>query len=228
MRVIIADDAPVLREVYGTALRNLGVDVVAEAATPGELFVQARRTRPDAVLLDINFADHQGAPENSAGLDAAVQLRAEFPSLGIVIFSVRMTLTYLERITGIGDGRGIGYIGKDRIRELQNVVEALQRTSVGGVYIDPALAGQMLTRRRVRDPISHLTDRQRTTLELAAQGHTNQAIAKRMRIAVPTVEANLTAVFRRLGIPTSDDAHKRVLAVLAWLRSAGSLPPAAP
>ncbi|MFE9604412.1 LuxR C-terminal-related transcriptional regulator [Streptomyces hokutonensis] len=227
MRVIIADDAPVLRQVYGAALRDLGVDVLAEAGTPGELLAQVRRTQPDAVLLDINFADHQGCEENSAGLDAAVTLRAGFPHLGIVVFSVRMTLAYLERITAIGDGRGLGYIGKDRIRKLQDVVDALQRTAEGGVYIDPALAGQMLTRRRVRDPISQLTDRQRDTLELAAQGHTNQAIAKRMGIAVPTVEANLTAVFRRLGIPTSNDAHKRVLAVLAWLRSAGSLPPTA-
>jgi DNA-binding NarL/FixJ family response regulator len=225
MRVIIADDAPVLRKIYGEALRNLGVDIVAEAASADELVTQVRHKQPDAVLVDINFADHHGGIENDDGLEAAVQLRTSFPTLGIVLFSVHMSPAYLARITQIGDGRYIGYVGKDRISDLQTVVDALQRTADGGVFVDPTLAVEMLSRRHVRDPINTLTQRQRDTLELAAQGLTNAAIAQRMRIAVPTVEANLSTIFKKLNIPESRDTHKRVHAVLAWLNGRSMLPP---
>jgi DNA-binding NarL/FixJ family response regulator len=224
MRVIVADDVPMLRELYRHGIQARGVDVVAEAATTDELFVEVERHRPDAVLLDINFGGHLGRPQDDDGLGAAERLRAGDPRLGIVMFSVHMTPAYLRRITAIGDGTHIGYLGKERIKDAQTIADALGRVADGETVIDEALAGQMLSTRRVQDPIGQLTDRQREALELLAQGRTNKAIAEQMNLAVPTVEAYLSEIFRKLDIPTSPADHKRVLAVLAWLRSAGSRP----
>ena len=224
MRVIIADDVPMLRDLYRQSIQALGVDVIAEASTTAELLVQARAHRPDAVLVDINFGGHQGRPQDDDGLHAAERLREEHPLLGIVMLSVHMTPAYLRRITAIGDGSHIGYLGKERIKDAHTIVDALARVTAGETVIDHTLAKQMLRTRRVQDPIARLTTRQREALELLAQGRTNKAIAEQMNVAVPTVEAYLSEVFKALDIPTSPDDHKRVLAVLAWLRSAGPRP----
>jgi DNA-binding NarL/FixJ family response regulator len=224
MRVIVADDVPMLRELYRRSISALGVDVVAEAATTDELLVHARAHRPDAVLLDINFAGHTGGPQNDAGLRAARTLRAAYPTLGIVLFSIHMSAAYLTSITAIGDGTHIGYLGKERVKDARNIVDALARVTAGETVIDTALAEEMLRTRRVRDPIASLTNRQREALELLAQGRTNKAIADRMNLTVPTVESYLSEVFKTLEITTTPDDHKRVLAVLAWLRGTGSSP----
>ncbi|WP_438297137.1 response regulator transcription factor [Streptomyces sp. HUAS TT7] len=228
MRVIIADDAPLLRDTYRAGLSALDVEVVAEAATADEIPVQVRRHHPDAVLLDISFGGFRGHGQDEAGLQAAEDLRTHYPHLGIVIFSVYMTPAYLERVSAIGNGKYIGYMGKDRISDLGTVVEALTRVTAGEAYYDPALTREMLNTRRVRSPVRSLSTRQRQALELLAQGHSNQSIAREMGVAVPTVEATLNAVFKRLGIAESPDIHKRVTAVLAWWRSCGSLPPDQP
>jgi DNA-binding NarL/FixJ family response regulator len=224
MRVIIADDVPMLRDLYRQSIQALGVNVVAEAATIAELLVHVRTHRPDAVLVDINFGGHLGRPQDDDGLHAAMRLRGDDPLLGIVMFSVHMTPAYLRRITEIGDGTHIGYLGKERIKDAHTIVDALSRVTAGETVIDTALAEQMLRTRRVQDPIARLTARQREALQLLAQGRTNKAIAEQMNVAVPTVEAYLSEVFKTLDIPVSPDDHKRVLAVLAWLRSAGAGP----
>ncbi|MDN3353840.1 response regulator transcription factor [Actinomadura sp. DC4] len=224
MRVIIADDVPMLRDLYRQSIQALGVDVVAEAATTAELLIHVGDHRPDAVLVDINFGGHHGRPQDDDGLHAAERLRADDPLLGIVMFSVHMTPAYLRRITAIGDGTHIGYLGKERIKDARTIVDALARVIAGETVIDRTLAGQMLRTRRVQDPMARLTARQREALELLAQGRTNKAIAEQMKVAVPTVEAYLSEVFKALDIPTSPDDHKRVLAVLTWLRSAGARP----
>jgi DNA-binding NarL/FixJ family response regulator len=222
--VIIADDVPMLRDLYRQSIQALGVDVVAEAASTAELLIQVDTHRPDAALVDINFGGHLGRPQDDDGLYAAERLRADHPRLGIVMFSVHMTSAYLRRITAIGDGTHIGYLGKERIKDAHTIVDALERVTAGETVIDGALAEQMLRTRRVQDPIALLTARQREALELLAQGRTNKAIAEHMKVAVPTVEAYLSEVFKTLDIPASPDDHKRVLAVLAWLRSAGARP----
>jgi DNA-binding NarL/FixJ family response regulator len=222
--VIIADDAPTLRATYRRDLTELGVDVVADTASVDELLASVRLHRPEGVLLDINFGGHHGRSQDDDGLVAAARLRQDYPRLGIVMFSVHMTPAYLQRITQIGSGTHIGYLGKDRVRDTQTIVEALDRVVAGEVVIDQSLAGQMLGSRRVKDPLARLTNRQRQTLELLAQGRSNKAIAQEMGVVVPTVEAYLGEVFKTLDIPTTSDSSKRVLAVLAWLRSEGNLP----
>jgi DNA-binding NarL/FixJ family response regulator len=225
MRVIIADDAPIFLDYCTKNLPALGVDVVAEAASPGELMSLMRRHVPDAVLLDIDFGGHRGEPTNDKGIDAAERLRAEYPQLGIVMISVHMIPAYLERITKIGQGTHIGYLGKNRISDCQVIVAALERTIAGGIVVDQALAKAMLSTRRVRECLEALTDRQREAMGYLVQGHSNRSIAALMSIELTTVEATVSDAFTKLEIPKSRTANRRVLAALAWLEGAGILPP---
>lgn len=219
MRVIVADDSPWLLEMLPQALQGEGAEVVAAVATADELLVQARAHRPDAVLVDINFGGHRSS-FNEDGLRAATALRADYPEMGIVICSVHMSAAYMEQITQIGEGTHIGYLCKDRV-DTRTVLDALVRVVAGDIVVDPALAAAMLGTRRVKDPVSKLTPRQRQVLELLAEGRTNKAIAEKLYLSPATVEAYLSEVFKTLQIPTSPHHHKRVLAVLAWLRRVG-------
>jgi DNA-binding NarL/FixJ family response regulator len=223
MRVIVADDSPWLLEMLPQALQDGGAEIVAVASSADELLAQARAHRPDAVLVDINFGGLRSS-YNEDGLRAAAALRADYPEMGIVICSVHMSAAYMRRITGIGAGTHIGYLCKDRV-DTRTVLDALARVIAGDIVVDQALAADMLRTRRVKDPISRLTDRQRQVLELLAEGRSNKAIAGKLRLAPATVEAYLTEVFKTLQIPNSPDHHKRVLAVLAWLGSPGASRP---
>jgi len=225
MRVIIADDSPIFRDYCTKNLTRLGVDIVAEAASPGELMSLMPRHLPDAVLLDISFGGHDGRPADDEGIVAARRLRAEYPQLGIVMISVYMTSAYLERITGIGNGTYIGYLGKDRISDCQVIVAALERTIAGGIVVDQALADRMLSTRRVRKPLGALTGRQREAMGYLVQGHSNKSIAALMGVELATVEATLSDAFTNLKIPKSPTANRRVLAALAWLEGTGILSP---
>lgn len=219
MRVIIADDSPWLLEMLPQALQAGGAEIVGVASSADDLLAQARAQLPDAVLVDINFGGHRSS-FNEDGLRAAATLRADYPEMGIVICSVHMSAAYMQRITGIGAGTHIGYLCKDRV-DTRTVLDALARVIAGDIVVDQALAAAMLRTRRVKDPISRLTGRQRQVLELLAEGRSNKAIAGNLQLAPATVEAYLTEVFRTLQIPSSPDYHKRVLAVLAWLGSTG-------
>jgi DNA-binding NarL/FixJ family response regulator len=225
MRVIIADDAPIFRDYCTRNLTALGVDVVAEAASPSELMSLMRRHLPDAVLLDIDFGGNGREPTDDKGIDAAEQLRADYPQLGIVMISAHMIPAYLERIRTIGPGTHIGYLGKNRIADCQVIVDALERTIAGGIVVDQALADQMLGPRRVRDRLKALPKRQREAMAYLAQGHSNKSIAALMGIELSTVEATVSDVFTNLEIPKSDATNRRVLTVLTWLEGTGILPP---
>jgi DNA-binding NarL/FixJ family response regulator len=220
MRVIIADDSPWLLEMLPQALQEQGAEIVGVASSVGELLAQARARRPDAVLVDINFGGRRSS-FNEDGLQAAATLRADYPEMGIVICSVHMSAAYMQRITRIGEGTHIGYLSKDRV-DTRTVLDALARVIAGDIVVDQALAAAMMGTRRVKDPVSKLTVRQRQVLELLAEGRSNKAIAGKLHLTPATVEAYLTEVFKTLQIPASPDYHKRVLAVLAWLRSAGA------
>jgi DNA-binding NarL/FixJ family response regulator len=225
MRVIIADDAPIFRDYCTKNLTALGVDVIAEAASPGELMSLMRRHHPDAVLLDIDFGGHRGEPANDKGIGTAEQLRADYPQLGIVMISGYMIPAYLERITGIGQGTHIGYLGKNRISDCQVIVAALERTIAGEIVVDQALADLMLSTRRVRQRLTALTDRQREAMGYLVQGHSNKSIAALMSVELSTAEATISDAFTNLEIPKSRATNSRVLAALAWLEGTGILPP---
>lgn len=218
MRVIIADDSAWLRSIYRPELTASGLDVVAETTTAAELIEQVDEHRPDACLVDISLRGrHQ--PDDD-GLRAAEQLRSCYPTLGLLVFSVYMTPTYLARILRIGEHH-IGYLGKDRIADFGVVVDALHRVAAGQTAVDKNLWDEMLQHHGARGLMS---GRKRQTLELMAQGLSNRAIAEEMCVTAATVEGYLSGVFDVLGVPETPDVNKRVCAVLAWLRKTGALP----
>lgn len=223
MRVIIADDAPMLRSDYRQALTASGLDVVSEAASCDELITQVRKQRPDAALVDICLGGIGTQGHDDDGLKAAERLRAEHPALGLLIFSVFMTPSYLARILSIGEHH-IGYLGKDRVTDFGVVVAALQRVAGGGTAIDEHLWIDLLHHRRARSRLDKLPARKRQALELLARGLSNKAIAEQMHVREPTVEDYISDVFATLEIPETPDVNKRVCAVLAWLRETGALP----
>jgi DNA-binding NarL/FixJ family response regulator len=172
MRVIIADDSPWLLEMLPQALQEHGAEVVGVVSSADELLVQARAHRPDAALVDINFGGRRSS-FNEDGLRVAAALRADYPEMGIVICSVHMSAAYMHRITRIGDGTHIGYLCKDRV-DTRTVLDALARVIAWDIVVDQTLAAAMLTTRRVKDPVSKLTPRQRQVLELLAEGRSNK------------------------------------------------------
>jgi DNA-binding NarL/FixJ family response regulator len=223
MRVIVADDAPALRKVYCRELAALGLDVIDSAGTAQDLIAMTEALRPDAVLLDICFRGYDGLRRDEDGLHVAERLRAAHPTLGIVVFSVYLTPTYVDRILRISDTH-IGCLSKDRVEDFSMVADALRSTAAGGTVIDRTLSVELLRHRRARPALSELPERPRQALELLVCGLSNRAIADRMHVAERTVEKYLAEVFATLDIPGVPVHHKRVGAVLEWLRQTGALP----
>jgi len=223
MRVVIADDAELFRGPCRQALVSLGVEVVAEAASKGELIAQVRRHHPHAVLVDICLQGASSHPRDIDGIEAAEQLHEEHPFLGILILSSYMSPSYLARVLKISDHH-IGYLGKDHIGNFDAVADALVRVAAGGTAIDAELWRNLLRHRGARRQLDDLTPRKRQTLELLARGLSNKAIAREMSITENAVEDYISKVFTTLNIPGTSDINKRVWAVLAWLRGTGSLP----
>ena len=184
MRVIIADDAPAMRTLYSDLLTEAGIHVVALAASADELIAQVHKHQPDAVLLDISF---RRSDKNRDGIDAAAQLRADYPALGLLMFSAYMRPVYLARVLSIGESH-IGFLGKNVVTDFGAVVEALRTVAAGGTAIDEDLWREMLQFRRARDQLDSLPARQRRTLELVARGMSNKQIAD--RLLPPTITTN--------------------------------------
>jgi DNA-binding NarL/FixJ family response regulator len=224
MRVIIADDAPQVRSVCRQGLTAAGLEVAAEATSAAELIAQARKHRPDAVLVDICLRGY-GHQFDIDGLEAAEQLHLEYPSLGILIYSVFMSPSYLARVLKISEDH-IGYLGKDRVTSFSVVIEALSTVAGGGTAIDEDLLRELLHYRSARNLIQKLPPRRQEALMLLARGKSNKAIAEEMGITEDTVQDYISKILAALEIPEAPDVNKRVLAVLAWLRENGALPSA--
>jgi DNA-binding NarL/FixJ family response regulator len=223
MRVIIADDAPMIRSAYRAALTQSGIIVAAETKTSSELIKQARIHGPDAALIDISFQRIDDRTHDIDGLEAAAQLRKEHPALGMLIYSVFMSPSYLACILKISEHH-IGYLGKDRVADFNVVVDALHQVAGGGTVIDQELWAELLNHRKARTQLGNLSARKRQTLDLLTLGLSNKAIADRMQITERTVEGYIRETFSTLTIPETPDLNKRVCAVLAWLRETGALP----
>ena len=214
MRAIIADDAVLFREGLARVLEAGGIDVAAQAGDAEQLLARVRAQPPDAVVVDIRMPP----THTREGLDAACRIRAEHPGVGVLVLS-----QYVEPHHAIqlleGGTSGVGYLLKDRVADVGEVVEAVQRVAGGGSVIDPEVVAQLVSRRRVRDPVQDLSERERQVLALMAQGRSNQAISERLFLSPKTVEAHVHSIFTRLDLPATPDDHRRVLAVLAFLRS---------
>jgi DNA-binding NarL/FixJ family response regulator len=214
VRVVIADDAVLLREGAVRLLEEAGFEVVAQAGDADDLLRKVRAHKPDVAIIDVRMP-----PDNSDdGLRAALTIREELPEVGILLLSQYVEDRYLAELLATG-AEGVGYLLKDRIAEVERLSEAVERVAAGGSVLDPEVVAQMLGRSREEDPLDALTAREREVLGLMAEGRTNRAIAGELFISERAVERHVTGIFTKLELSPAEEDHRRVLAVLTYLRS---------
>jgi DNA-binding NarL/FixJ family response regulator len=213
MRVVIADDSLIAREGIVRLLAASGVDVVAQCADADELLRAVETTTPDAAVVDIRMPPTY----TDEGLVAAQTLRAAHPDLGVLVLSQHLDAGYALRLVEESPG-GVGYLLKERVSDIGAVVDALARVVAGETVVEPAIVAELLGRLRRGDPLGTLTGREREVLGLVAEGFSNRAIATHLFVVERTVEAHVTSIFLKLGLADSGGHHRRVLAVLAYLR----------
>ena len=212
--MIVADDSLLLREGISRLLVEAGFQVVGLASTGEEALAQVERNKPDVAIVDIRMPP----THSDEGLKAAQEIRARHPDVGVLVLSQYVELGLAARLLA-ENAAGLGYLLKDRITDLDEFAAAIRRVGAGGSALDPAVVSQLLGRRRDDDVLEHVTPREREVLALMAEGYSNQAIADRLVVTVRAVEKHVTSIFDKLGLPVTTDSHRRVLAVLAFLRS---------
>ena len=214
MRVVIAEDQALLRQGVVRLLMDAGFDVVAEAADAPNLVRKVAAHKPDVAIVDI-----QMPPDNTDdGLRAALEIRAHQPEVGVLVLSQFVEERYALDLIG-GSAEGVGYLLKDRVADFATFADAVRRVGGGGSALDPAVVGRMLGRKRRNDPLDALTAGERTVLELMAEGRSNRGIAEALVVTPHAIEKHVTNVFAKLGLGEAPEDHRRVLAVLAFLRS---------
>jgi DNA-binding NarL/FixJ family response regulator len=212
MRVVIADDAVLLREGAVRLLEGAGIEVVGQAGDSEELMRKVRAHKPDVAIVDIRMPPNH----TDDGLRAAAQIRAELPGTGVLILSQYVEEHYVRQLLEEGTS-GVGYLLKDRVADVDTFVRAVQRVADGEAVLDPEVFSHMMGRRRPSGPLDRLTPREREVLEAMAEGMTNRAIAGRLFLSERAVERHVTAIFDKLELSGVDGGHRRVLSVLAFL-----------
>ena len=216
LRIVLAEDSVLLREGLVRLLEEAGHTVVAAVDNALDLVPAVLAHRPDVAVVDVRmpptFTDD--------GLRAAVEARRVQPGLSVLVLSQYVEESYARDLLADGQG-GVGYLLKDRIQDLDALQDALDRVAHGGSVIDPEVVAQLLGRRRTADPVGALTPREREVLALMAEGRSNAAIAHDLVVGDGAVEKHIRNVFMKLDLQPSDEDHRRVLAVLAWLRGGG-------
>jgi DNA-binding NarL/FixJ family response regulator len=214
LRVVVADDVMLTRQGIVRLLQEAGIEVVAEAEDAESLLRHVRLERPDVALVDIRMPP----THTDEGLLAAKAIRAEHPEVGVLVLSQYIEPSYAMRLIEDQPER-VGYLLKERVFDIATVVDALRRIVDGETVIDPTIVSRLIGRRRRQDPLSELTEREREVLALLAEGLSNIAIAKRLFVVERTVEAHTTQIFQKLRLEADPESHRRVLAVLRFLRS---------
>ena len=215
MRVVVADDSVLLREGVVRLLTENGFDVVGQAGDAEDLIRKVRAHKPDVAVVDIRMP-----PTNTDdGLRAALEIRAELPDTGVLVLSQYVEEGYALDLVGESAG-GVGYLLKDRVADVDRFVDSVKRVADGGSALDPEVVSQLVGRARRDDPLEDLTPREREVLELMAEGRSNNAIAEHMIVTERAVEKHVTSIFGKLGLPPAAEDHRRVLAVLKFLKSA--------
>jgi DNA-binding NarL/FixJ family response regulator len=217
LRVVLVDDATLVREGFARLLRDEGVDVVAQHPDALGLITAVEQVRPDVVILDVRMPPSH----TTEGLDAAVELKARHPEVGVLVLS-----QYVETHHAIdllrGAHSGFGYLLKERITAHSDLVDAITRIADGGIVIDPEVVRKVLETPRQSDPLDRLTDREREVLALVAEGHSNASIADLLATSGRTIETHTSRIFTKLDLEATSTTHRRVLAVLAHLRASTS------
>ena len=213
-RVAIAEDSLLVREGLGRILRDSGFEVVGAAAKVEELLELVERARPDVALVDIRLPPSY----SDEGLRAAAEIRRRFPAVALLVLSQYVEAEYALRLLE-GSERRVGYLLKDRILDVSQLTDAIERVVAGGVVVDPSLVAQLLDRRRRADPLDELTPREREVLGLMAEGLTDRGIAQRLYVTPKTIETHVRHIFQKLSLPERALENKRVRAVLTYLRA---------
>jgi DNA-binding NarL/FixJ family response regulator len=213
MRVVVADDAMLIREGLTRLLRDAGVTVVGKASDAGELLRHVALGQPDVAVVDIRMPpDH-----SEEGLVAAERIRAEHPTVGVLLLSQYVNARYAMRLLEEHPGR-IGYLLKERVSDIAVLTDALRRIAEGECVIDPTIVAQLVSKPRADSALNVLSPREREVLALIAEGHSNPGIAARLVLSTKTVESHVHQIFAKLDLPESRDQDRRVLAVLKFLR----------
>ena len=215
MRVVVADDAVILREGLARLLKEAGFEVAGLAADGAELLEQVDRHRPDVAIVDIRMPP----THTDEGLQAAMVIRQRHPGVGILVLSQHVHARYALELLSAGT-EGVGYLLKERVSDLAGLASSVRQVGEGGSELDPAVVSQLVGRpRRHSDPLEQLTDREREVLGLMAEGRSNKAIAERLFVTEHTVEKHVKNIFATLRLPPSPDDHRRVLAVVTFLNA---------
>jgi DNA-binding NarL/FixJ family response regulator len=213
-RVVIGEDQALLREGVVRLLVDAGFEVVAEAADAPDLVRKVGAHKPDVAIIDV-----QMPPDNTDdGLRAALEIRAHQPGVGVLVLSQFAEERYALDLIG-ESAEGVGYLLKDRVADFANFADAVRRVASGGTALDPTVVSRMLGRRRRDDPLEELTPREREVLELMAGGRSNRGIAEVLVVTPNAVEKHVTSIFSKLGVGEAPEDHRRVLAVLTFLRA---------
>jgi DNA-binding NarL/FixJ family response regulator len=214
VRIVIAEDAVLLRAGLMRLLDEAGETVVAAVGDAPGLVDAVRRHRPDVAIVDVRMPPDL----TDDGLRAAVEIRRRWPAVGLLVLSQYVEETYATELLG-GGADGIGYLLKDRVADVSDFVDAVRRVGSGGTVLDPEVVAQLLARSHRNDPLGRLSARERDVLGLMAEGRSNQAIANALVVSEGAVEKHVTNIFTKLDLPPTERDHRRVLAVLRWLRS---------
>jgi DNA-binding NarL/FixJ family response regulator len=213
VRVVVADDETLLREGLSRLLEDAGISVVGKAATAEELLRRVALGRPDVAIVDIRMPPHH----TDEGLVAAREIRRSRPETGVLILSHYVESSYAMRLLEEHPERS-GYLLKERVSDLAVLVDALERIDQGECVLDPTIVARLVGRAREDSPLDELTEREREVLALMAEGHSNDGICRKLFLSPKTVETHVRHILLKLGIGETADYHRRVLAVLAYLR----------
>ncbi len=213
LRVVLAEDDVLLREGLASLLERSGFDVVGQAGDSTQLLTLVHEKAPALVVVDVRMP-----PTHTAeGLEAARHIRQEHPETGILVLSAHVEVEYaIELLTS---GRGIGYLLKSRVTDVEEFIETLQRIAKGGSVVDPAVVAELVAARRRDDPLAALSPREQEVLALMAEGRSNAGIARQLWVTEGTVEKHVRSILTKLNLQETDDAHRRVLAVLTFLEA---------
>jgi DNA-binding NarL/FixJ family response regulator len=214
VRVVLAEDSVLLREGVARLLQDQGFEIVAQTGTADDLMLKVRSYSPNVVIVDIRMPP----THTDEGLRAAQEIREAYPDVGVLVLSQYVEAAYAMELLA-ESAEGVGYLLKDRVSDVGEFAAAVRRVGEGGSALDPAIVSQLVGRRRRDDPIDTLTPREREVLEHMAQGRSNQGIAEALVVTERAVEKHVTSIFGKLRLPHAAEDHRRVLAVLTFLRS---------
>jgi DNA-binding NarL/FixJ family response regulator len=214
VRVVIAEDSVLLREGVARLLEDEGHEVVGRAGDAVELITEVEKHTPDVAVVDVRMPP----THTDEGLKAALLMRQRWPSMGVLVLSQYVEERYATELL-THDAGGIGYLLKDRVARVEEFMDALERVSQGGTALDPVVIRQLFARSKRTDPLSTLTERESRVLSLMAEGHTNESIARQVYVSSSAVEKHVNSIFRKLGLDMAEGSHRRILAVVHYLKS---------